>query len=1571
MDTLMNTLQKYMATAFLAVSILIFGLNTDRAGAQDADAAGGKKPVVELSAAEKAWLAKHPSIKLGFNPDMQPLLIQEANGIISGILPDIFAQLKALTGLNVSIEVGPWHEMIRKTRQGELDGLLLCVPALAETSGLLPTKDYISSILVVFGKRDVPFTINNINDLKGKRVAYLRAVKFIENILAPLGNETTAIAADSFVAALTMVLEGKADVALGINFNTYLLHQSGLTGIEPIFIDTSNVARALTAVRSDWPELVGILNKGLDTLGAGYINKIIANWIQLDSAIPKDSLTETEKAWLKAHPVMRLGIDPSWPPVEYFDDEGRLAGITSDNIRILSKKTGTRFEAVKDLAWSEVLTQARQGNIDVISAIVKSEERAEYLLFTEPYLNLPMVIVTRDDAPVIEGIEDLQDKTIAVMEDYITHSYLKRDYPNQQLLLFKTLAGTLRAVDNGNADALIENSAAVNLVKNELGLTRLAVAATTPYAYELSFGVRRDWPELIPILNKSLASITESEKQIIKEKWIDIRFQKQADWPLVIGIGVVIFMIAGGIVAFTSIVNRRLAAEVEQRKQAKRAADMAIAAARAGTMFLDMRREHLTWDRRTMDIFGVDEKTFGHNYESWQKLVHPDDLADVNKRIENQLASENFINIRYRIIRPDGEVRHIWANAHIIRNSEGQPEALTGLHFDETDRVLANQKLQKAKDDVDAVNRKLTESKSMLQLVMDSVPAAISYIDKNLQYKLANAYYETIIGFNPKDMIGRHIREIIGEEGYAVEKPKFEAALSGEKVVKEDFFKRPDGRDLWFNVSLIPHIENNETKGVFTMVTDITERKSSEIRLQQAIEAAESANRELTFTKFALDNAPDGIQWLLAENGEMVYINKESGNMLGYSQEQLMKLSVLDFDVLSHKNAWPGFLAKMRRERQMTFESIWQRKDGSQLPVQISARSLTYEGTEYFLAFIRDISETKKAQKELQRALEAVEAANRELTFTKFAIDNAPDGIEWLHSESADMVYVNKEAGNMLGYSQEQLMKMSVFDFDPVYNPDVWPDFSKELRQKGLMTFESIWQRKDGYQFPVEISARSLTFEGTEYFLAFIRDIREKKRTQKELQMAKEAAESANQAKSIFLANMSHELRTPLNAILGFSSMMGRDPGASPGQKEKLAVVSKSGEHLLSMINDILDLSKIEAGQIELDEHPFNLAAMLEEISMMIHSRAGEKGLTFTLETEAIGFPYLKADASKLRQILINLLGNAVKFTREGGIILRAATESLAETPGRCQIVVEVEDTGPGIPPDRQEVIFNPFVQWKVSNAQAGTGLGLSICKNLCDLMGGRIEVECEAGKGALFRVKLPVGIVAAADIQAPEETTPNVIGLAPGQKIRRILIADDHPENRLLLKTLLEGVGFPVLEAENGKEALEAVKKEVPDFVWMDMRMPVMDGYEAVRQIRQLPKGDKLPVVAITASAFSNQKPEILAAGCDSIVFKPFQENEIFETMAQFLDVEYVYAEPDDAAAPIDSTGLTAAMLAELPPKLLQDIDKTTLVANREEILEVIDRIAEHTPVTAELLRALVQNFEIERIRELLAEAK
>jgi CheY-like chemotaxis protein len=304
--------------------------------------------------------------------------------------------------------------------------------------------------------------------------------------------------------------------------------------------------------------------------------------------------------------------------------------------------------------------------------------------------------------------------------------------------------------------------------------------------------------------------------------------------------------------------------------------------------------------------------------------------------------------------------------------------------------------------------------------------------------------------------------------------------------------------------------------------------------------------------------------------------------------------------------------------------------------------------------------------------------------------------------------------------------------------------------------------------------------------------------------------------------------------------------------------------------------------------------------------------------------------------------------------------------------VIEVEDTGLGVDSARQAQIFEPFLQGIDEPARKGTGLGLSICKRYAEFMGGTIEVESELGKGSLFRVRLPAEIAETADVKTSVDDKPRVIGLAPTQKTWRILAADDNRENLLLLKSLLEKVGYFVLEAKNGKEALEAFKKESPDLIWMDMRMPVMDGYEAVRQIRQCSGGDTVPIIAITASAFKEQRDEVLAAGCDDMVIKPFRPHEIFEVMGRFLDIEYIY-EPEGEAAPdrIDEVDITSDMLAALPEDLLQDLKKNSLSADREAISEVIDRIKPLAPDTAKGLQILLGNFQIARIHDLLGKIR
>ncbi|MDO8207094.1 MAG: ATP-binding protein [Gallionella sp.] len=416
-----------------------------------------------------------------------------------------------------------------------------------------------------------------------------------------------------------------------------------------------------------------------------------------------------------------------------------------------------------------------------------------------------------------------------------------------------------------------------------------------------------------------------------------------------------------------------------------------------------------------------------------------------------------------------------------------------------------------------------------------------------------------------------------------------------------------------------------------------------------------------------------------------------------------------------------------------------------------------------------------------------------------------------------------------------------------------------------------------------------------------------------DLVLARNAAETANRAKSVFLANMSHELRTPLNAILGFSNLMRKAPSLQKEQRTNLDIINRSGEYLLTLINDVLEMAKIEAGRVQLENLPLDLGTLVRDVTDMMQVRAQEKGLHLLVD-QSSEFPrYIKGDEARLRQILINLVGNAVKFTQQGGVTVRFGMKP--NVPLK-RLLIEIEDTGPGIKPEDQDKIFEPFVQVGETAAQKGTGLGLTITRQFVQLMGGTINLQSTYGKGAIFRVELPVNMVAAADVVKPETTVKgDVVGMAPDQPEYRILIVEDQLENQLLLTQLMESIGLPVKVAENGELALALFQSWQPHLIWMDRRMPVMDGLEATRRIRQLPGGTDVKIVAVTASAFMEQRDEMLAAGMDDFVRKPYRFNEIYETLSKQLGVQYVYS--DTEVEDVNEVVLTGQMLAVLTPEL------------------------------------------------------
>ena len=385
-----------------------------------------------------------------------------------------------------------------------------------------------------------------------------------------------------------------------------------------------------------------------------------------------------------------------------------------------------------------------------------------------------------------------------------------------------------------------------------------------------------------------------------------------------------------------------------------------------------------------------------------------------------------------------------------------------------------------------------------------------------------------------------------------------------------------------------------------------------------------------------------------------------------------------------------------------------------------------------------------------------------------------------------------------------------------------------------------------------------------------------------ELAEAEARATEANRAKSVFLANMSHELRTPLNAVLGFTQLMGRSETLAPGERESLSIIRRSGEHLLGLINDVLSISKIEAGKLAVDRRPFDPRRMIDDIGGIIRERAEAAGLRLVVDADSSLPDAVLGDEGKLRQIFINLLSNAVKFTKHGSVTLRARWSG-------DHALFEVADTGPGIDPVELQSLFEPFVQTEAGReAKEGTGLGLAITRQLVRLMGGDIHVFSQVGSGTIFRfdVELP-----QTDLPVPQRESRRVLGLAPGEARRRILVVDDTRENCLLLSRLLTTVGFEVREAANGIEALALWRQWRPDLIFMDERMPRMDGSEATRILRAEEaeqQKERTAIVALTASAFEHEREAILASGADDFVVKPHSEDDVFEAIGRALGVTF-----------------------------------------------------------------------------------
>jgi PAS domain S-box-containing protein len=594
----------------------------------------------------------------------------------------------------------------------------------------------------------------------------------------------------------------------------------------------------------------------------------------------------------------------------------------------------------------------------------------------------------------------------------------------------------------------------------------------------------------------------------------------------------------------------------------------------------------------------------------------------------------------------------------------------------------------------------------------------------------------------------------------------------------------------------------------------------------------------------------------------------------------------------------------------------------------------------------------------------AVEKALQEREAQYYGIFNAAIDSFFILDFDGRIVDANTQAEEMYGYSHEILLSLSAKNL--ITSSDcnaVFEDLRLCIETSKEFQRETVGIRKGGAEFNIEIRATVFNYKGKLHFLLIIRDITQRKQMENNLARAKEAAEAANVAKNEFLANMSHEIRTPLNAILGFAQILQHDRTLGKQQQNAINTIKKSGDHLLLLLNDILDMSKIEAGKMELHLTDFHFQTFLNRVAEIIQTSANQKGINF-VSNFASDLPIaVTSDETRLRQVLINLLGNAVKFTEKGLVKFQVIRHNK-------QIRFQIEDTGEGIASDNLKTIFEPFkrVDSTYKNQTDGTGLGLALSQKLLEMMGGSLNVKSSLGKGSLFWFDLTLPETVGWQ-PIKNQLQKDIIGFKG--KARKILVVDDQEWNRTILVELLSPLGFKMIEASNGEEGVKKALTECPDIIFMDLVMPVMDGFEATRQIRKA-KPNKIIIIAVSAaSVLQHEQAKSLLVGGNYFMKKPIDNKDIFIKLSQILKLEWVF---DTTASKVEidnNVEMNIKPNLQVPSReVLENLYHLAKQGNVSRLINEANELEQSDEKFKEFARELQQlanDFQIRKIRDLI----
>ena len=861
----------------------------------------------------------------------------------------------------------------------------------------------------------------------------------------------------------------------------------------------------------------------------------------------------------------------------------------------------------------------------------------------------------------------------------------------------------------------------------------------------------------------------------------------------------------------------------------------------------------------------------------------------------------------------------------------------------------------------------LLESSKKWEAIVSASPDGIGMVtfDGKLQYmsdKLVGIYGYTV---DQKDeYIGQSISNFIDPANHALLADNFQKLIGsgGDYKITEYLAVKRDNSRFHVDVNSTVLIDaNGIPANILFVMRDITDRKQAETELIEAKEKAEDSESKF---KSIIQSQAEGIGFI-NQNEVFEFVNPAAERIFETEENELVGTFLYDFLNPEEKAKVDQQTENREYGYVNSYELQISTKKGNAKYIHVTATPKLDINNNYLGAYgvFQDITARKKAEDEVKQVS------------TRLTLATLAGGIGvWEIDIVRNIVFADNQMYKLFGFEKK--------DTDETFESwlaRIHPDDSGRvnaeietviLGEKDFNTeFRVCWPNGSVHNIRalatvlLDDLGKPLRMIGANW------DITEQKKAEADLLKATQEAEMANKAKSVFLANMSHEIRTPLNAIIGFSQLMNRDKLLSDSQKEYNNSIIRAGEHLLALINDILELSKMEAGRLELNSKNVDLKALIADIQLMFKGPAQSKHLRFILETAADVPQYIIVDENKLRRIFINLIGNAIKFTDEGGVAVHIRVEKSLEN--KNHLVVEIQDSGLGISKNESSKLFKHFIQTSTGiNKSSGSGLGLALSRELAILMGGDISFSSEAGKGSIFTFSVEIENGDASAVQSV--INKRVVGIENQTKEYRILVVDDKEENLQVVVNLLTMVGFETKEAVNGQDAICKFETWNPHLILMDMRMPVMDGYEATRLIKLTEKGKQTPIIALSASSFNDERQKSIMLGMQGHIRKPFRESELFSVIGDILDIKFTYEEEilfDKERYFVDfiDDEEISDKIAKLPDALAAKMIAAVAVADLDKLIELIKSIDSDNSDLAAHLMTLANNYDYDYLKLLL----